>query len=147
MADLFPKPFPNANLSRAIVSPAIQKARPLYRIHFLPDSFPPAFSALLAMELWTSSPIRLPLLFDNSAGSGTRCLQPHQAVEPTVPELGMLNSGAAVYITHISKENDHRAIRHLHGMNNCEVRHRRLIPSLVSTDRRCTRASRAISTT
>jgi hypothetical protein len=39
MADLFPKPFPNANLSRAIVSPAIQKARPVYRIHFLPDSF------------------------------------------------------------------------------------------------------------
>jgi hypothetical protein len=33
----------------------------------------------------------------------------------------MLILGAAVYITHISKENDHRAIRHLHGGNNCEV--------------------------
>ena len=29
MADLFPKPFQNANLLRAIVSPAIQKARPV----------------------------------------------------------------------------------------------------------------------
>jgi hypothetical protein len=33
----------------------------------------------------------------------------------------MLILCAAVYITHISKENDHRAIRHLHGENNCEV--------------------------
>jgi hypothetical protein len=33
----------------------------------------------------------------------------------------MLILGAAVYITHIFKENDHRAIRHLHGGNNCEV--------------------------
>jgi len=33
----------------------------------------------------------------------------------------MLILGAAVYLTHISKENDHRAIRHLHGGNNCEV--------------------------
>lgn len=59
--------------------------------------------------------------FRQFAGSGTRRLQPHQAVEPTVPELGMLILGAAVYITHISKENDPRAIRHLHGWNNCEV--------------------------
>jgi len=33
----------------------------------------------------------------------------------------MLILGAAVYLTHISKDNDHRAIRHLHGANNCEV--------------------------
>lgn len=39
MAHLFPKAFPNANLSRAIVSPAIQKARRVYRIRSLPDSF------------------------------------------------------------------------------------------------------------
>jgi hypothetical protein len=83
--------------------------------------FSPAFLALLAMALWTSSPIRLPLLFDNSREVVLDSLQPHQAVEPTVPELGMLILGAAVYITHISKENDHRAIRHLHGGNNCEV--------------------------
>jgi hypothetical protein len=44
--------------------------------------------------------------FRQFAASGTRRLQPHQAVEPTVPELGMLILGAAVYITHISKENE-----------------------------------------
>jgi len=39
MADFFTNSFPNANLSGAIVSPAIQKARRVYRIRFLPDSF------------------------------------------------------------------------------------------------------------
>ena len=37
--------------------------------------------------------------FRQFAGSATRHLQPHQAVEPTVPELGMLILGAAVYTT------------------------------------------------
>jgi hypothetical protein len=120
MAELFPKPFPNANLSRAIVSPAIQKARRV--IAFVP--YPILFSSFFgaagdgAMDI-ISHPTAT--LFRQFAGSCTRRLQPHQAVEPTVPELGMLILGAAVYITHISKENDHRAIRHLHGGNNCEV--------------------------
>jgi len=102
MADLFPKPFPNANLSRAIVSPAIQKARRVYRIRFLPDSFLQLFwrAGNGAMEI-ISHPTATP--FRQFAGSGTRRLQPHQAVEPTVPELWMLILGAAVYITHISK--------------------------------------------
>ena len=38
-----------------------------------------------------------------------------QSFVPTMPELEMPTLGAVVYITHISKENDHRAVRHLHG--------------------------------
>lgn len=103
MADLFPKPFPNANLSRAIVSPAIQKARRVYRIRFLPDSFLQLFGAAGngAMDI-ISHPNFAP--FSKFAGSGTRRLQPHQRRKPTVPELGMFILGAAVYTAHFSKE-------------------------------------------
>ena len=66
MADFFTNSFPNANLSGAIVSPAIQKGEAGLSHSFPTRFFSPAFLALLAMELWTSSPIRLPLLFDNS---------------------------------------------------------------------------------
>jgi len=53
-------------------------------------------------------------------------IRPEQSFVPTVPELEMLILGAAVYITHISKENDRRAIRHLHGGAIVKWRHRRL---------------------
>jgi hypothetical protein len=105
MADLFPKPFLNANLSRATVPPAIQEARRAYRNHFLPDSFLQLF-----WRRWQWSyghPLASEFRsFRQFAGSGTRHLQPHQAVEPTVPELGMLILGAAVYITQTSKGDD-----------------------------------------
>jgi hypothetical protein len=90
MADLFPKPFPNANLSRANVSPAIQKARQVYRIRFLPDSFLQPFLALLAMELWTSSPIRLPLLFDNSREVVLDVYNPIRPLNTLYQSLGRL---------------------------------------------------------
>jgi hypothetical protein len=51
------------------------------------------------MELWTSSPIRIPLLFDNSREVILNVYNLISAVEPTVPELGMFILGAAVYIT------------------------------------------------
>jgi hypothetical protein len=120
MADLFPKPFPNANV-RATVPPAIQEARRAYRNHFIPDSFLQLF---WRRRQWSyghplASEFRS---FRQFAGSGTRHLQPHQAVEPTVPELGMLILGAAVYITQTSKGDD-RSPCHPSStrVDNCEV--------------------------
>jgi len=88
MADLFTNSFPNANLSGAIVSPAVQKARRVYRIRFPTQFFSPAFLALLAMELWTSSSIRLPLLFDNSREVVLDVYNPIRPLNPLYQSLG-----------------------------------------------------------
>ena len=80
MADLFPKPFPDANLSRAIVSPAIQKARPVYRIVSYPILFSSFFGAAGngAMDI-ISHPTATPFLTIRRKWYSTST--PHQAVE------------------------------------------------------------------
>jgi hypothetical protein len=60
-------------------------------------SYPILFSSfftLLAMELCNIISPPTATSFRQFARSGTRRLQPHQAVEPTVPELGMVILGA-----------------------------------------------------
>jgi hypothetical protein len=72
-------------------------------------SYPILFSSFFgaggngAMDI-LSNPNSAP--FDNSQEVALDIYNPHQAVEPTVPELGMLILGAAVYITQTSKGDD-----------------------------------------
>jgi hypothetical protein len=90
------------------------------------------------MELWTPSPLRILLLFDNSREVVLNVYNPISAAEPTVPELGMLFIlGAAVYITFPKRTIAHRVIHHPRGGTIVKCRHRRLMPSLISTNRRC----------
>src|ERR1700747_3574335 len=92
MADLFPNSFPNAKLWGAIFSPAIQKARRVYRIRFLPDSFLQLFRRCwqwsyghhLPSDCHSFSTIREKWYSTSTTPSGR---------EPTVPELGMLILG------------------------------------------------------
>jgi hypothetical protein len=88
-------------------------------------SYPILFSSFFgaggngAMDI-LSNPNSAP--FDNSQEVALDIYNPHQAVEPTVPELGMLILGAAVYITQTSKGDD-RSPCHPSStrVDNCEV--------------------------
>lgn len=85
----------------------------------------------------TSSPDRISLLFDNSRKLVLDAYNPISAAEPTVPELRMFILGAAVFTTHIPKERSLTVHESSTQGTIVKCRHRRLMPRLVSTNRRC----------
>jgi hypothetical protein len=89
MADLFPKPFQTPTC-REQSSTCDSKGEAGLSHSFPTRFFSPAFLALLAMELWTSSPIRPPLPFDNSREVVLDVYNPIRPLNPLYQSFGCL---------------------------------------------------------